>query len=134
MRSKSTALVVVILKDLWSDLNYLSIFDLNNVVCIIALVDILVLLGDSNSLDFECFYLIFSVDVPEEANLEVLVGVKDPLVFSEPVPLAWRLLVTRSPEQIAVAQIILQYHFNLSMCEPPRTEERTDISSSLPIF
>ena len=50
------------------------------------------------------FYLIFSVDVPEEANLEVLVGVKDPLVFSEPAPFAWRLLVTRSPEQIAVAQ------------------------------
>ena len=53
------------------------------------------------------FYLIFSVDVPGEANLGVLVGVKDPLVFSEPVPLAWQLLVTQSPEQIAVAQQII---------------------------
>ena len=57
MRSKSTVLVVVILKDLWSDLDYLSIFDLDNVVCIIALVDILVLLGDGNSLEFSCFFI-----------------------------------------------------------------------------
>ena len=49
-------------------------------------------------------YLILSVDVPGEANLGVLVGVKDPLVFSEPVPLAWQLLVTQSPEQIADAK------------------------------
>ena len=104
MRSKSTVLVIVILKDLRGDLNYLSIFNLDNIVCIIAPVDILALLGDGNSLDVECFYLILSLDVPEEANLGVLVWVKDPLVFSEPVPLAWRLLVTRSPEQIAVAQ------------------------------
>ena len=55
MRSKSTALVVVILKDLWGDFNNLSIFDLDNVVCIIALVDILVLLRDGDSLDIECF-------------------------------------------------------------------------------
>ena len=74
------------------------------------------------------FYLIFSVDVPEEANLEVLVGVKGPLVFSEPVPLAWRLLVTQSPEQISVAQQII----TILSCS--KTEERTDISSSLPIF
>ena len=55
MRSKPTVLVVVILKDLWGDFNNLSIFDLDNVVCIIALVDILVLLGDGDSLDIECF-------------------------------------------------------------------------------
>ena len=57
MRSKPTVLVVVILKDLRGDLDYLSIFDLDNVVCIIALVDILVLLGDGNSLEFSCFFI-----------------------------------------------------------------------------
>ena len=57
MRSKPTVLVVVILKDLRGDLDYLSIFDLDNVVCIIALVDILVLLGDGNSLEIPCFFI-----------------------------------------------------------------------------
>ena len=97
MWSKSTIVVIVLLKDLRGDLNHLVIFNLDNIMFIIALVDVLVLLGDSNFLDFECFNFIFSIVVPEEADLGVLVWVKDPLVFSESAPLACRLLVNPSP-------------------------------------
>ena len=73
MRSKSTIVVIVLLKDLRGDLNHLVIFNLDNIMFIVALVDVLVLLRDSNCLDFECFDFIFSYVVPEEADLGVLV-------------------------------------------------------------
>ena len=91
-----TTIVVIVLKDLWGDLNYFIIFNFDNIICIVAPVDILVLLRDGNSLNVECYNFPFSVNEPPvEAYLGVSVGVRGLLIFLESGPLVWWLLVNQ---------------------------------------
>ena len=91
-----TTIVVIVLKDLGGDLNYFIIFNFDNIICIVAPVDILVLLRDGNSLNVECYNFLFSVNEPPvEAYLGVSVGVRGLLIFLESGPLVWWLLVNQ---------------------------------------
>ena len=98
VRGKSSVLVVI-LKHLWGDLNHLPVFNFNNVVGIIAGVDILVLLKDSNSLVDDCMNIIWPVALPLEADPLALEEAKGPSAFLEPLS-ALQLLANQSPRTL----------------------------------
>ena len=126
VRGKSSVLVVI-LKHLWGDLNHLPVFNFNNVVGIIAGVDILVLLKDSNSLVDDCMNIIWPVALPLEADPLALEEAKDPSAFLEPLSVL-QLLANQSPRTLQINTFLI---FDFFIFKSNRTRKRKGLINLL---